>query len=108
MKLTKTIVRKYVNSVLFNGAKVQRISTLNKDCIIFNVKLTKGKMIFCPTFLHIQSVSYHSEILDITYYILKNDYKYIINKIKSQTNETTFNSSYKTGIKAVSNNMPEL
>lgn len=88
MKLTKTIVKKYINSVLFNGAKVQRISTLNKDCIIFNVKLTKGKMIFCPTYLHIQSVSYRTDILDITYYILAKDYRYIINNTKDQTNET--------------------
>lgn len=88
MKLTKTIVRKYINNVLFNGAKVKRISTLNKDCIIFNVKLTKGKMIFCPALLHIQSVSYRTDILDITYYILAKDYKWIIHDIKSRENET--------------------
>ena len=82
MKLTKTIVKKYINSVLFNGAKVQRISTLNKDCIIFNVKLTKGKIIFCPTLLHIQSVSYHTDVLDIVYYILEKDYKYIFNELE--------------------------
>jgi hypothetical protein len=77
MKLTKTIVKKHVNNILFNGAKVKRISTLNKDCIIFNVKLTKGKMIFCPPFLNIQSVSYHNEVLDIVYYILEKDFKYV-------------------------------
>lgn len=87
MELTKKIVKKYVNSVLFNGAKVKRISTLDKDCIIFNVKLTKGKMIFCPTYLHIQSVSYHTDVLDIVYYILEKDYKYIIHDIKMKENE---------------------
>lgn len=80
MKLTKTIVKKHVNNILFNGAKVQRISTLNKDYIIFNVKLKKGNMIFCPTYLNIQSVSYHSEVLDIVYYILEKDFKYIFNE----------------------------
>lgn len=84
MKLTKTIVKKYINSVLFNGAKVQRISTLNKDYIIFNVKLTKGKMLFCPTYLNVMSISYYSDILDVVYYILAKDYKAIINLIETQ------------------------
>lgn len=87
MKLTKTIVKKYINSVLFNGAKVKRISTLDKDCIIFNVKLTKGKMIFYSTYLHIQSINYYTDVLDITYYILAKDYKWIVYDIKMKENE---------------------
>ena len=88
MELTKKIVKKYVNSVLFNGAKVKRISTLDKDCIIFNVKLTKGNMIFYSTYLHIQSVSYHTDVLDIVYYISAKDYKWIIHDIKMKENIT--------------------
>lgn len=58
--MKKTAIKKYINSVLFNG-KVQRIGTNVKDLIIFDVLIDKSEMFFTEMFFAVQSVVYKGQ-----------------------------------------------